>query len=91
MTEKDMHKLADLIIGKLKKLQEDLDDDYFRRMEAIQPNWEVESKAPLNKMTFEEAQNVLLEQLKTNLEIAVEDNDFELAAKLRDKIKMLEG
>ena len=89
MTDKDMNKLADLIIGKLKKLQQDLDDDYFQRMEDH--GWEASATAPLNEVTFEETKNVLLEQLETNLELAIEEEDYEEAAKLREKIKDLKG
>lgn len=89
MTKEEMETLANLIISKLKTLQEELDENYFKKMKEMQPDWEVTRVDPLNIISFTDAQEALVEQLSVNLQEALEKENYELAAKLQSRIDKL--
>lgn len=84
-----MNKLADIIINRLKKLQEELDNEFFGKIGELQSDWEVTTTEPLNEITFSNAKYVLLEQLNDQLKEALTEENYKLAQLLKEKIAKL--
>lgn len=91
MIEKDMHRLADIIVNKIRALQDELDAQFYEEVEKLNAGWEKIEIDPAMIAALESAQKELLEKLEENLIKAVKDEDFILAGKLRDKINKCKG
>lgn len=89
-----MNKFADLIankvIDKIKTFQEELDNEFIEKIEELNNVYDTTIN-PLNQDIIDEQHNVLLEQLESNLKLAVEAENYELANELKQKIKDLKN
>ncbi len=58
------------------------------------PDYEVETKAPIvrtKELFFSKAKEVLIEDLENLLEVAIEREEYDLAATLRDQLRILKN
>ncbi len=85
MTDKDMNKLADLIIAKLKVMQEALDESFFTKMSG--EDWEVEKTEPITVQSMK----ALIEQLEKDLKEALVNENYELAQSINKRLKEYKG
>ena len=94
MTEKELEQLAqrisDLVTEKMSKLQEQWDEEFMQDLASINgEEIDVKVLGPADWMNWE---TLILESIaidETDLKIAVDEEDFERATKLRDNIKKL--
>lgn len=87
-----MEKFADIIANRviegIKGFQQELDADFFNQVDKMNETYDT-TISPLNQETLDDATETLLEQLEDNLRIAIEEENYELAAELQQKIKDL--
>ena len=94
MTEKQMNKFADIIankvINRIKEFQRELDVEFHQDINSLNEVYDTTITA-LDQETIDEVNKVLLEQLEDNLKVALEEENYELAAELLKKIKDLKN
>lgn len=94
MTEKQMNKFADIIankvINRIKEFQRELDVEFHQDINSLNEVYDT-TIAALDQETIDEVNKVLLEQLEDNLKVALEEENYELAAELLKKIKDLKN
>ena len=86
-----MNKLADLIISRIKNMQQELDQEYFDKIQLLNQGYDMTDvyKVEDSADTIARETKVLIEQLEVMLVEAVNTEQFELAAELTKKIKDL--
>jgi excinuclease UvrABC helicase subunit UvrB len=91
MTEKNMNKLADLLISRIKRMQQELDQEYFDKIQLLNQGYDITDvhRVEDSADTIAKETKVLIEQLEVMLVEAVNTEQFELAAELTKKIKDL--
>jgi excinuclease UvrABC helicase subunit UvrB len=87
MTEKEMNKLADIIIDRLKQLQEKLDQQFFKSAEEAGLLLQMESA----EFTQEKFKEEKIKRLEAELAKALDGEQYELAAALVEKINELKN
>ena len=87
MTEKEMNKLADIIIDRLTQLQEKLDQQFFKSAEEAGIMLQMESA----EFTQEKFKEEKIERLEAELTKALNGEQYELAAALVEKINELKN
>lgn len=87
MTEKEMNKLADIIIDRLTQLQEKLDQQFFKSAEEAGIMLQMESA----EFTQEKFKEEKIERLEAELAKALNGEQYELAAALVEKINELKN
>jgi len=82
-----MHKLADIIVDKIRNLQKEFDQQFFINIDELNKAWEITAIDPEAKDILEEEQEQVIEQLEINLKEAIAQENYELAQIIKDKIK----
>lgn len=86
-----MNKLADLLISRIKRMQQELDQEYFDKIQLLNQGYDITdvNRVEDSADTIAKETKVLIEQLEEMLVNAVNTEQFELAAELTKKIKDL--
>ena len=88
-----MNKLADLLINRIKSMQQELDQEYFDKIQLLNQGYDITDVHRVEDSAgiIVNETKVLLEQLEKMLVDAVNTEQFELAAELSKKIKDLKN
>jgi len=91
MTEKEMNKLADFLIERIKKMQRELDIEYFEKVQDMNQGYQITNTEPVTQELLDRETLLLVLELEKMLGTAVADDEFELASQLQKKIKDLKA
>ena len=90
MSLEEMNQLADIIVGKLKAMQEDMDKEFFKEVDQFEKKYDVEVE-PATDEIIKDKIGVLLEQLDNSLSAAVDAEDYTLANQILKEIEDLKN
>ena len=90
MSLEEMNQLADIIVGKLKTMQEDMDKEFFKEVDQFESKYDVEVE-PATDEIIKDKTDVLLEQLDNSLSAAVDAEDYTLANQILKEIEDLKN
>lgn len=91
MTEKEMNKLADIIVDRIRLLQKEMDETFYTTASSLNEAWGLAAIDPAEKKMLDDEYDIVLEQLQLNLQEAINSENYELAAILKQKIKDLKN
>jgi len=94
MTKEEMNQLADLIADRvligIRKLQDELDEDMQRQLDDISTAQDLNIKSfNAQDEVVDDAKEWLLSQLEGNLQEALDQEDYDMAAEIVHKINDL--
>ena len=84
-----MHRLAEIIVEKIRDLQEEMDNEFLLQAQKLNQGWEVTAIKPQTDDPLGEELEVLLKALHLSLEEAIAAEDYGLAAKIQKEIENL--
>ncbi len=84
--EKVSQRVAEIVVEKIRLMQAEFDDEYQANLDRIREREELHEH-----ISFAEATEYLLEELRDELSRAIEEEDYTKAAKLRNQIADIEG
>ena len=86
-----MNKLADFLIERIKKMQRELDIEYFEKVQDMNQGYQITNTEPVTQELLDRETLLLVLELEKMLGTAVADDEFELASQLQKKIKDLKA
>ncbi len=84
--EKVSQRVAEIVVEKIRLMQAEFDDEYQANLDRIREREELHEH-----ISFAEANEYLLAELRDELSRAIEEEDYTKAAKLRNQIADIEG
>jgi excinuclease UvrABC helicase subunit UvrB len=91
MTNKEMNKLADIIVDKIRLLQKEMDETFYTTASTLNEAWGIAAIDPAERQLLQDEYDDVLEQLVLNLSEALAAENYELAAVIQEKIKDLKN